>query len=153
MTFEVAIVEYPAKRVAGLKIETNMQNAMQDCPKAWEAFMPRMTEVDKEAKEAFGVSVIIDENEFGYWAALEIGQNQAIPDGMSAVEISAGTYACCTVPSMEKLGDAYMYLFDAWIKGQGQGGYTYNMKANTFERYCDWDPSKPFEIYMPVMKA
>ena len=150
--FEIKIVEYPTKQLAGMKIQTNMQKAMEDCPKVWETFMPHMAEVNKEPKESFGVSVMINENDFEYWAALEIAPHSPLPDGMQTVGLTSGTYACCTVPSIEKLGDAYMYLYTTWIQGQSQSGFVMDSEANAFERYYDWDPSKPFEIYMPIKK-
>jgi AraC family transcriptional regulator len=152
MSFEVKILEYPAKHLAGVKVRTDMQKSLEDCQRAWAMFMPRMNEVNSQPLESFGISVMINENDFNYWAALELAAGTSLPDGMQTVDISAGTYARCTVPSIEKLGDAYMYLYTGWLKTNPE--FALNMESHCFELYpCNWNPSVGFEIYMPIRKA
>ena len=152
MAFETVIVEYPAKHLVGMKVQTNMQKSFEDSPKVWQDFTPRMAEVNKEPKESFGVSVMINENDFDYWAALESTPQAPLPDGMGTVGVSFGTYVRCTVPSIEKLGDVYMYLYTTWI--QGQPGYVVDLGANAFELYpYPWQSNTPFEVFMPIKKA
>jgi len=154
LTFETVIVEYPAKRLVGMKVRTNMQSAMEDCYGAWNAFMPRMAEVNGEPEESFGVSVMINENDFDYWTALEATTQGPLPDGMQVVNIASGTYVRCTVPNMEKLGDAYIYLYTTWNQSQSHAEYVLDMEVGSFERYpCDWQPDTPFEIYAPLKKS
>lgn len=43
--YDVTVVEYPAKRLVGLKVRTSMQHAAEDCPALWMTFGPRMGEV------------------------------------------------------------------------------------------------------------
>jgi len=152
MGFEVRILEYPAKCLAGMSVRTSMQKSSEDCTKAWAVFMPRMSEVNSQPSESFGVSVMINENDFDYWTALEMAVGSPLPVGMQTVDISAGTYACCTVPSIEKLGDAYMYIYTEWLKANPE--YALNMESHCFELYPhNWNPSVGFEIYMPIKKA
>jgi len=151
MSFEIRIVEYQDKRLAGIKVQTNMENSTKDCSALWRVFTPRMAEINKDPKESFGVSVMLNENDFDYWAAMELVPGVPLPDGLQCVDILPGTYVCCIVPSIEKLGDVYMYLYMDWLKSQTK--YALNQGANSFERYpCPWQPDTPFEIYMPIKK-
>ena len=152
MGFEVKILEYSAKQLAGMKVRTNMQKSAEDCTKAWAAFMPRMHEVNSQPPESFGVSVMINESEFDYWTALEIAVGSTLPDGMQTVDIFAGTYAMLTVPSIEKLGEAYMHIYTDWLKANPE--YALNMGSHSFELYPgNWNPGMGFEIYMPIRKT
>ncbi|MCL1892919.1 MAG: GyrI-like domain-containing protein [Holophagaceae bacterium] len=151
MDFKIVIVDYPAKQLVGVKVLTNMKTAIEDCPKAWQNFMPRMTEVCSSPQESFGVSVMLNENDFEYWAAVEMNPQLPMPEGLEMVSIKSGTYACCTVPTIERLGEAYTYIFSTWLQGQSE--YVANYEANSFELYqTNWQPSSPFEICMAVKK-
>lgn len=150
--FEVTIVEYPAKRLTGTKVSTTMQKAMQDCPALWHTFGPRIGELltaDSDCQGAYGISVMLNAEDFDYWAAVET--SAAVPADMAQIDIPAGPYASCTVPSIDKLGDAYMYIYGEWPKSQT--AYACNEQALSFELYpTEWQPSDPFKIYMPLKK-
>jgi len=155
MGFKVKITKYPAKHLAGMKVRTNMQKSTEDCPKLWGTFMTRMHEIKGQPVESFGVSEIIDDTDFDtfdYWAALELLGNTPLPEGMGTVDIKPGTYARCIVPKIEKLGEAYMYLYKDWLKANPQ--YVPNIKHNCFELYPgNWNPGVGLDIYMPIQKA
>jgi len=116
-------------------------------------FMPRMKEIASQPIESFGASAMINENDFDYYAALEIADGAPLPDGMETLDIPAGTYACCFVPSVEKLGEAYMYLYTDWLKANPE----YALDAGNphcFELYpSNWNLGVGFELLMPVRKA
>lgn len=154
MNFELAVVEFPAKHLIGMKLATSMQKAQTDCPALWQAFGPRIIEIpscESGCKGSFGVSVMLNENEFEYWAAVEAAPGTAIPDGMASMEISAGHYVKCTVPGVENLGAAFMYVYGRWAAEQSE--YVLNMHAPGFELYPpDWRLNDSFEIYAPVTK-
>jgi len=151
VSYEVKIVEYQAKHLAGIKVQTNMQNSTKDCSAIWAAFASSMLTINKDAKESFGVSVMLNENDFDYWAAVEVVPNQPLPDGVQCVDILPGTYLRCTVPSIEKLSDVYMYLYLVWPKSQTE--YVLNQEANSFECYpSTWQANTSFDVFMPVKK-
>ncbi|MGL6226202.1 MAG: GyrI-like domain-containing protein [Thermoguttaceae bacterium] len=160
MSFEVSIVEFSAKHLVGMKVATSMQNAQVDCQKAWETFAPRMSEVHGTVcgcgscgcTEAFGVSVMTSENEFDYWAAVPAAPETPLPSGMGRIEIPAGLYAKCTVSGgLEKLVEAFMYIYGPWIHGQTE--YCLSMQAPCFEQYPpNWQFDADFDIFAPVVK-
>ncbi|MGL6193470.1 MAG: GyrI-like domain-containing protein [Thermoguttaceae bacterium] len=154
MSFEVSIIEFPAKHLIGMKVATNMQKAQADCPTIWHTFGPRMAEVsacDCGCSGAYGISIMHNENDFDYWAAVAAKSGAAVPSGMGTIDITAGAYAKCTVPNLKQLGEVYMYVYTQWVNGQKE--YGLNMQAPCFELYpTNWQPDDSFEIYVPVVK-
>lgn len=144
--FNVTIVEYPAKRLTGIKVRTNMAKAQEDCLALWQRFCPDCTQ-DMPAA-AFGVSVMLDAENFDYWAAVE-DKDGRLPADLEHVDIPAGKYAVCSVPNLASIGEAYMFIFQKWLASQQ--AYAYNEQAPSFELYPPhWSPENPFEIYMGI---
>jgi AraC family transcriptional regulator len=151
VSFIVSVVEFPAKYLIGIKVRTSMQGSSTDCPALWQTFAPRIAEIKADDNAAYGVSVMLNDNDFDYWAAIGSPSNTAVPVGMQTIEIPAGLYAKCSVASMEKLGEAFMYVYTQWIHGQSE--YTLNMYAPCFELYPpNWKPGNNVEIYSPLLK-
>lgn len=151
MNFEVTVIEFPAKILLGMKVRTVMQNAAKDCPALWQTFGPRITELSPVSPGAYGISVMTSENDFDYWAAVEVAPGISVPDNMGPIEIPQGFYARCSVPSLEQLGPAYMFVYGPW--GESQSEYAIDMNGLSFELYPDdWQPGAAFEIYAPVTK-
>ena len=155
MSFEITVVEFPATHLIGMKVRTNMQNAQKDCPAIWQTFGPRIIEIpggDCVGKGAYGISVMVNENDFDYWAAVESQTESPLPDDMDTIDIPAGHYARCSIASLEKLGEAYMFVYGPWIQGQNE--FTLDMSGVSFELYpSHWNPGEAFEIYVPVKKT
>jgi AraC family transcriptional regulator len=153
MTFEVSAAPFPAKHLIGIKVRTSMQSSATDCPALWQTFAPRMAEIQTGiagGSAAFGVSVMVNDNDFDYWATIEASTNTAVPTGMETIGLPAGLYAR-TSTSMEKLGEAFTYVYTQWVQGQSE--YTLNMQGACFELYPpNWQPGNAFEIYSPVVK-
>ena len=42
--YKAAVVDYPAKRLVGMKVLTSMNKASVDCPALWQAFEQRFGE-------------------------------------------------------------------------------------------------------------
>ncbi len=152
--YQVAIVEYPAKHLTGVKVRTTMQKAHQDCSALWQNFGPRMGELlsaGNGCPESYGVSVMLNAEDFDYWAAFETVSSITVPPDMASLDLPAGQYAKCAVSSLEKLGDGYMYLYETWPKSQSE--YTFDEQAPCFELYpANWQLTDAFEIYMPLKK-
>ena len=151
MSFEISVVEYPAKKLIGTKVRTTMQKAQNDCPALWQSFGPKICTQFSNCQGAFGVSVMVNENDFDYWAAVEPSVETVVPEGMDIIEIPAGLYAKCNVPNIEQLGPAFMFLYGPWVQGQSE--YSLDMNGLCFELYPnDWQPTDAFEVYAPVKK-
>ena len=144
--FNVTIVEYPAKRLTGIKVRTNMAKAQEDCLALWQRFCPDCTQDMPSA--AFGVSVMLDAENFDYWAAVE-DKDGRLPADMGHVDIPAGKYAVCSVPNLASIGEAYMFIFQNWLASQQ--AHAYNEQSPSFELYPPhWSPENPFDIYVGI---
>ena len=152
--YDITVTNYPKKRLVGMKARTSMQKAQTDCPALFQSFMPRVSELAQLSKcnNFYGVSVMLNAEDFDYWAAVEIETDANLPEGMACMDIPSGEYAKCAVPNMEKLGEAYMYVFGEWPKSQTK--YVLDEQAPMFELYpmC-FKPTDSFEIYAPVKKG
>lgn len=156
MNFEFNVVSLPSKILKGLFVETSMEKAAQDCPALWQNFGQTLTNSAQcnsisKTSESFGVSQMIDENRFKYWAAVE---ESFIPENLknfSDLPIEGGLYVQCTVPSLEVLGEAYTAIYTKWITEQTE--YELNLQGVSFELYPkDWQFALPLSIYAPIIK-
>ena len=146
--FEIKVVDFPAKRLMGIKVRTTMAKAKEDCSALWHSFCPKMQEV--EDGPGYGISIMINAEDFDYWAAAEVPAGAA-PASMESVTIPAGAYARCTVPNLESIGAGYMFMYQTWLGGQQE--WKLNEQAPCFELYpADWNPTKPFDLFMPVKR-
>ena len=150
--FEIKVAPVPAARVMGLKIRTSLAAAPQDCPKLWhEDFAPRMKEVKGFNGTAYGVSAMVDCEAmiFDYWAAVSAAQNAALPSGMEALDLPAGSYAQCRVESLADIGAAYHFIYGSWL--EGQKGWELDFTAPCYEFYpADSMETGVFYIYVKV---
>ena len=146
--FEVSVVNFAAKQLVGIKVRTSMAKAKEDCSALWHNFCPKMQKI--EEGEGYGISVMINEQEFDYWAAAEAPKGTC-PAGLEPVELPAGDYARCVVPNLESIGEGYMFMHQTWLAAQGE--WKLNEQAPCFELYpADWTPAMPFELFMPVKR-
>lgn len=147
--FEVTVTDIPAKRLAGMKTRTTMARAKEDCTTLWQTFCPRVPELF--SRESYGISVMLDAENFDYWAASDVG-NAPTPTDFARVDIPAGAYARCRASNLENLGQAYMFVYNIWL--EGQKNWTLNAQAPCFELYAaHWTPDMPIDLYVPVKKA
>ena len=144
--FNVTIVEYPAKRLTGIKVRSNMAKAQEDCPALWQRFCTDYAQVMPTA--SYGVTVMVNAEDFDYWAAVE-DQGGRLPADLEHVDIPAGKYAVCSVPNLASIGEAYMFIFQKWLASQQ--AHAYNEQSPSFELYPPhWSPENPFEIYVGI---
>ena len=151
--FEVTVVDYPKKNLVGLKVRTSIKKADIDCSAIWRTFGPRINEFSpEECPSSYGVSIMLNAEDFDYWATFELDPAKAGPAGLEATEIPAGPYAKVTVPCLEKASEAYMFIYEDWLKTQTT--YTYKAEGPCFELYPpSWRPESAFEIFMPLAEA
>ena len=149
--YTAAVVEYPAKRLVGLKVLTSMKKASVDCPACWQAFERFCKCAPDGCKGAYGLSFMINAEEFYYWAAVDADLAEDVPEGLERVDIPAGLYAVCRSPNLEKIVEAYSFLYQTWLIGQSE--YALNEQAPCFEQYPpNWQLSDAFDVFMPVRK-
>ncbi len=149
--FTITVVDCPAKSLVGMKVRTTMQKAQADCPALWQEFGPRIDALcpGGGCTGAYGLSAMINETEFYYWAAVEAEAFAEVPAGLERADLPAGRYAACPVPNLEKLAEAYTHLYTTWLPSAP--GYVINEQAPCFELYpSNWQLSDAFALYMPV---
>lgn len=157
MSYTFSVVELPAKQVAGITVQTDMQHAEQDCPVIWQTFGPRIcAELSghiavSDNADTFGICQMIDESRFIYWAAIEVNSTENLPADMKTMTVPAGFYVTCTAPNLEKLGEAFTALYMQWP--QTQNDYAIDMQGVCFELYKgQWQMNDPIQVYAAVTK-
>ncbi|RUS65539.1 hypothetical protein CUZ56_02838 [Saezia sanguinis] len=156
MDYKFSVVELPETLIAGITVQTDMQNASQTCSALWESFEAQVINKIPAAAmpqnpDAFGVSRMLDEQRFIYWAAIEVQSADNLPAGMQTIRIPAGLYVGGQIPGLDKLSDAYTALFMQWP--QSQNTYALDMQGISFELYrCGWQMHDPLSLYASVVK-
>lgn len=156
MDFQFTVVELPAIKIAGITVATDMANAAKDCPALWENFGPRIcgelsscADIAKTG-ESYGISKMIDENRFIYWAAVPVNTIDSLPADFDSMTIAAGYYVKGIAPNLEQLGQAFTAMYMQWPATQQE--YQLDMQGICFELYRgDWQPSDPIEIYASLI--
>ena len=150
--YKAAVVDYPARRLVGMKVLTSMKKASVDCPALWQAFEQRFgAYMPDSCKGAYGLSFMVSAEDFYYWAAVDADLAKDVPEGLERVDIPAGLYAACVSPNLEKVGEAYSFLYQTWLSGQSE--YALNEQAPCFELYPpNWQLTDSFEVFMPIRK-
>ena len=150
--FKINVVEREAYHTVGLKVRTTMAQAHPDAVKLWEKdFGPRMPEIQGFPTFSFGSSVMVDEEHFDYWATMPLPAGAPVPQGMSTLDLPAGLYAECQVPSLNELAAAYMFIYQGWLPASEYEYPAFN--AASYELYpADHLQTGRLTLYMPVRR-
>lgn len=128
----------------------------------WSAFMPRKQEIplmvgtDLYSLEVyphnFFASMSIDA-EFDKWAAVEVSENQYVPDGMETLSVPEGMYAVFVHygPASEAKA-TYDAIFRTWLPASGYLLDDRPHFAVMGAKYRHNDPQSEEEIWIPVRK-
>lgn len=146
--YRVHVVHREEVKVVGLKVRTNMAKAAEDAPRLWEhEFGPRMPEVATFPNYSYGVSVMVDKENFDYWAALPLRPGDPIPSGMGTIDLPAGQYAEIRMDSLAELAGAYMHIFQNWLPNSNFE----LVNAPCYELYpANYPETGSLALYMPV---
>lgn len=151
----VTVVARPEIVCAGIKMSTDFENVMRDCPALWKKFEPSMQAFPAHtafAGESFGISVMTGETTLDYWAAMPLAPGAAVPDGMERVVLPAGNYAESDPVTLQDLGKAYDLLYTEWPKTQEK--FAPDMRGLCYEKYTeDFMKSGVLRIYCPLRKC
>lgn len=148
MTYTFQFVQRPAIQVAGLTVQTDMANAIQDCRLLWQRYFSCLDELGIQqsklaAHDSYGVSVMKNEKQFVYWAANEYFHQDALPVEFQVMTLPAGMYVCCEVPNLTEISSAFGAMCS-----QAQEQYAVDMQAPCFELYSPkWAPQDPITLY------
>lgn len=146
------------KKLVGKRIEMSFSDNRTF--ELWSAFMPRLKEVNnKIGSDLYSIEVYdsqffnnFDLNHgFVKWAAIEVTDFNAIPDGLETFELSDGLYAVFTHRGPASKGsDTYQFIFEKWLPNS-----TYSLDdrphfALMGEKYKQEDPTSEEEIWIPI---
>lgn len=126
-------------------------------PELWTRFAPRMYEIPhRSGVNTFGVCVdadpaSVDEVGFTYVAGVEVERIDAVPEGMIALTIPAGTYAVFTHSGhIARLSDTVKQIWGVWLPASPYR----HVSRPDFEAYDSrWDPTTglgEIDIYVPI---
>lgn len=150
--YSVTVTEYAAKRLIGIAGRTSMAKANIDCPALWQAFCPHFDKLGpQKGPGSYGASVMINTEEFVYWATVEWAVEKPVPEGLDSLMVPAGPYARLTVLDLARVSEAYTFMYETWLSGRTE--FSYAMDRPCLEFYPDgWKMNDPFEILMPLVK-
>jgi AraC family transcriptional regulator len=147
------------KKLVGKRVRMSFAN--DRTVELWRSFMPRRKEiVDRLATHLFSVQIygnnfdvrnLDPRAEFEKWAAVEIADLDAVPDGMETLRLDGGLYAVFDHRGGPDAAEGtFRYIFDVWLPASG---YSVNRKPHfeiLGEKYGDGGPDSEEEIWIPI---
>ena len=124
----------------------------------WRSFMPRRREIQNSlTSELFSMQVYnrpLDlgnmNQEFEKWAAVEVADFDAIPDGMETFVLTSGLYAVFHYKGSSTDTEIFRYIFGTWLPGSN---YVLDNRPH-FEilgdKYKNADPNSEEDIWIPI---
>ena len=124
----------------------------------WLSFMPRRREIQNSlTSELFSMQVYnrpLDlgnmNQEFEKWAAVEVADFDAIPDGMETFVLTSGLYAVFHYKGSSTDTEIFRYIFGTWLPGSN---YVLDNRPH-FEilgdKYKNADPNSEEDIWIPI---
>jgi len=146
------------KTLAGMHV--TMSLAANRTGELWGRFMPRRKEItntvtpDLYSLAVYGWSVDFSDphKEFEKWAAVEVTDFDALPDGMEALTLPGGLYAVFHYKGSSADIGIFHYIFGTWLLANAS---TYRLDDRPhFEvlgsKYRNNDPESEEDIWIPV---
>jgi predicted transcriptional regulator YdeE/DNA-binding transcriptional MerR regulator len=154
---EPKIISKPRFKAVGLSYIG--KNEQGEIPQMWGEFNARWNELPMVAgADCYGLCFsspggTAAEGEFEYVAAVEVTDDQNIPEGMVYREVPAYKYAVFTHHGkLDKLGETYQYIYNTWLPQSGLELHPnkYDMEVYTDEYKHEEDDSKLY-IYVAIL--
>ncbi len=158
MDRQTSIVTAQAKKLVGKRMQMSL--ADNKTGELWRHFLPRRREIPHYTGTAlYSVEVYDDQyfarfdpaNAFEKWAAVEVTDFGAIPEGLEAITLPVGLYAVFVHRGPASAGrETYRYIFGTWLP---ESDYVLDNRphfAVMGEKYRNEDPGSEEEIWIPV---
>lgn len=158
---EPRITTIAAKLLIGIK--RDMSLADNQTAALWRAFMPRRSEISNRLSSDYLSMQVHDERpgalfapdrKFTKWAAVEVADHDAIPDGMEAYCLGGGQYAVFDHRGPASSAPQIMqFIFGDWLPNSD---YSLDYREHfevLGEDYNPTDPDAGEEIWIPVKVA
>ena len=153
---EPRIETLPEKKLIGKRMTMSLAN--NKTGELWRSFMPRRREIQNGlTSELFSMQVYnrpLDlgnmNQEFEKWAAVEVADFDAIPDGMETFVLTSGLYAVFHYKGSSTDTEIFRYIFGTWLPGSN---YVLDNRPH-FEilgdKYKNADPNSEEDIWIPI---
>jgi AraC family transcriptional regulator len=148
----------PDKKLIGKRI--TMSFSYNKTGELWRSFMPGRKKIANVAgTDLYSVEVypplFFDPfnpgAEFEKWAAVEVTDFDAVPDGMETMNLPAGLYAVFIHKGPASAGpQTYQYIFATWLPGADFLLDDRPHFALMGEKYKGEDPESEEEIWIPI---
>ncbi len=154
LDISLQIVPRPTIKLMGVKINTDMQTAMEDIKKLQNDIKPQISELisRKENASTYGISWDVDakNHSFNYCVAVQPTVNSVLPDEFEEIVIPGGLYVECILPSHDDLYRLYNYLHYKWLPEQDKNveisdSPFYELYPNSYLK------EEPIKLYIPVV--
>jgi AraC family transcriptional regulator len=127
----------------------------------WKSFSPRRKEIQNPAgSELFSVEIYSDTaffehfnpmKEFEKWAAIEVTDFAAIPDGMDKLIIPKGKYAVFHYKGKPSEAEAtFRFIYGSWLPNSKHAMDDRPYFAKMGEKYKGEDPDSEEEFWIPI---
>ncbi|MDR0336414.1 MAG: GyrI-like domain-containing protein [Planctomycetaceae bacterium] len=149
--FEITVVDYPAKHLAGFHTQTTIPAISYDCLPLWQKFYSETQKLPGwKRKKTYGLFVKTNQYvSLDFWTASEITAGISVPEGMDVFELLAGKFVRCLIPMASDILMAYHTVYSTWI--QSQINYDIDMNSACFELYPPkWTPNDALDLYVPL---
>jgi AraC family transcriptional regulator len=127
----------------------------------WQGFMPRRHEVQQRQgqsyysmqvyAEGFSMQNFTPQTVFTKWAAVEVANIEAVPEGMYTFTLPAGKYAVFIHKGpASAFKPTFDYIYGEWLL---KSGYTLDQRPHFEllpEGYVPTDPNAEEEVWVPI---
>ncbi|MHA6250131.1 GyrI-like domain-containing protein [Pontibacter sp. CAU 1760] len=157
---EPQILTIEEKKLIGIRVITSLAD---DSARAlWRQFMPRRSEIknivssELYSVQDFGEGIDISQftplTQFDKWAAVEVADTTAIPEGMEAFTLPGGLYAVFRHKGpAAAFPETAEYIFDEWLP---QSGYSLDGRPHFEIMSEDYpgpdDPDAEEDVWIPL---
>lgn len=159
---QAKIQEIPARKIVGMC--TQMSLTENTTRALWQQFMPRRKEIANKSNANFYSLQRYDENLamqdfrpttiFEKWAAVEVDDFEAIPEGMDRYLIEGGKYAVFTHHgAANTFHKTFQYIFATWLPNSD---FQLDQRAHFEIMGADYradDPNAQEEVWIPIKNS
>ncbi|MCD6068030.1 MAG: AraC family transcriptional regulator [Bacteroidetes bacterium] len=158
---EPIIKNIPEKKLIGKRLRMSIAN--NKTFDLWKSFMPFRNEIKSRVNTEMFSMQVFDPSfsflpfdihaEFDKWAAVEVSESVAIPEGMEAFTLPGGLYAVFLHKGPASGAErTFRYIFETWLPASGYILDTRPHFELLGEKYKNNDPDSEEEVWIPIRK-